>query len=270
MRVRVGLLAACAVALTCPAIAQADYPHVVMPGETLTSVAAADGLSVNALAAANGISPESELIIGQVLEIPPLTPQTAAGSSAHVQPTHSATQYVSDTGTATTQTQSDTDTQTSTTTQPASPPVKHTAATSYGAPEPTDEYVSAAEIAEIADSEGVPPALAEGIAWQESGWSNDVVSNVGAVGVMQIVPTTWSWIDTYLTPADPLQTASAAANIRGGVLLLHQLLAETNGSWSLTAAGYYQGLASVDKHGMYADTQQYVNDVLALAARFGG
>jgi len=30
------------------------------------------------------------------------------------------------------------------------------------------------------------------------------------------------------------------------------------------------GLASVQAHGMYADTQQYVNNVMALRQRFGG
>jgi hypothetical protein len=38
----------------------------------------------------------------------------------------------------------------------------------------------------------------------------------------------------------------------------------------MAAAGYYQGLASVQAHGMYADTQQYVNNVMALRQRFGG
>ncbi len=87
---------------------------------------------------------------------------------------------------------------------------------------------------------------------------------------MQIIPTTWDWIDTYLTPANPLSTTSALANVRGGVLLLHQLLQETGGDEQLAVAGYYQGLASVRARGMYADTQQYVADVMALAQRFGG
>jgi hypothetical protein len=38
----------------------------------------------------------------------------------------------------------------------------------------------------------------------------------------------------------------------------------------MAAAGYYQGLSSVQQNGMYSDTQQYVNDVMALKARFGG
>ena len=46
------------------------FTHVVAPGETLSSVAATDGLSVEALAAANGLSIESQLIAGSGLVIP--------------------------------------------------------------------------------------------------------------------------------------------------------------------------------------------------------
>ena len=48
--------------------------------------------------------------------------------------------------------------------------------------------MSSAEIDAIAEQYGVPASLAEAIAWQESGWNNDEVSGIGAVGVMQIVP----------------------------------------------------------------------------------
>jgi N-acetylmuramoyl-L-alanine amidase len=54
------------------------------------------------------------------------------------------------------------------------------------------------------------------------------------------------------------------------VLMLHSLLNATGGDEAMAAAGYYQGLASVQQHGMYADTKNYVNNVMALARRFGG
>ena len=59
-----------------PASAAADYSHVVQRGETLTSVAAVDGLSIEAIAQANGISPQAELVAGQILLIPPQTAET--------------------------------------------------------------------------------------------------------------------------------------------------------------------------------------------------
>jgi soluble lytic murein transglycosylase-like protein len=112
-------------------------------------------------------------------------------------------------------------------------------------------------------------SLAEAIGWQESGFNNDLVSITGAVGVMQIEPATWRFINRYLTPGSTLAPASASDNVRAGVLLLHDLLAQT-GSSSEAAAGYFQGLASVRAHGMLPSTQQYVASVMALQHRFGG
>ena len=38
----------------------------------------------------------------------------------------------------------------------------------------------------------------------------------------------------------------------------------------MAAAGYYQGLASVQRIGMLPETRRYVANVLALRGRFGG
>jgi hypothetical protein len=292
MRVRVVFLAVLALALF-PVAAKADYPHVVQPGETLTSVAAVDGLSISAIAAANGISDQSQLIAGQTLMIPPRSTVTAGAGTASTTQTTNQTQTTSDHDVQfntdpdadgdtdliqTSTTQPDTQASTSEVTKTAitqsttGAPTERVAAYSSSAPspQPTPERVTAGEIAYVANANGVPAALAEAIAWQESGWNNDEVSGVGAVGVMQIVPGTWDWIDRYLTPSHPLGTTSAAENIRAGVLLLHQLLAVSGGDESLAVAGYFQGIASVKAHGMYASTRQYVANVVALTQRFGG
>ena len=69
--------------LAAPSAAQANFMHTVMPGETLTSIAATDGLTIDQLAAANGISPTTKLIIGSVLAIPPRSaPATSSTSSS--------------------------------------------------------------------------------------------------------------------------------------------------------------------------------------------
>src|SRR5579875_1576380 len=60
-----------AVLLALPAAAIADVTHTVRRGETLTSIAAADGLSVARLAAANGLSTGAELTAGTQIQIPP-------------------------------------------------------------------------------------------------------------------------------------------------------------------------------------------------------
>jgi LysM repeat protein len=78
-------LIATVAALSAPAAASAESRYVVAPGESLSSVAATDGLSVEQLAAANGLSPEAGLIAGSTLMIPAATgsPESAgAGSEA--------------------------------------------------------------------------------------------------------------------------------------------------------------------------------------------
>ena len=87
---------------------------------------------------------------------------------------------------------------------------------------------------------------------------------------MQIIPSTWSYIVENLAGEPPLEPASASSNVRGGVLLLRQLLNESGGDPAGAIAGYYQGIESVREHGRYPDTEQYVANVLALQSRFAG
>jgi LysM repeat protein len=78
MRLRLLISLAIAAMLGAPAAASAAFPHVVVSGESLSSVAASDGLTVEQLAAANGLSPEASLTAGSTLMIPP---QDAEGSA---------------------------------------------------------------------------------------------------------------------------------------------------------------------------------------------
>jgi len=136
-------------------------------------------------------------------------------------------------------------------------------------PVPTATRLGAEQIKALAAQHGAPASLAAAIAWQESGFNNAMVSSANARGIMQVMPGTWDWVNKNLAPS-PLDPRSAADNVRAGSLYLAQLMRATNGDVRLAAAGYYQGLASVQKRGMFDDTKQYVDDVLALRARFGG
>ncbi len=93
MRNLIRLIALVAVAvLALPVAALADVTHTVRHGETLTSIAAADGLSVARLAAANGLSTQSELTAGSQIQIPPQDgPIAAAGVPAEATPASSET-----------------------------------------------------------------------------------------------------------------------------------------------------------------------------------
>ena len=210
--------------------------YVVQPGDTLTAIASRAGVSPASLAAANGLALNGVLVSGTVLRL--------SGSSAGVVSSASAA---------------------------ASQPVGAVAEGSpTDPPYPTPERVTAPQVGSIAAANGVPAALAAAIAWQESGFNNDLVSSADARGVMQILPGTWQWIQQSLDTGPPLAPASAADNVRGGVLMLHSLLNATGGDPAMAAAGYFQGLPSVQQHGMYPDTQKYVQNVLALQRQFGG
>ena len=100
-----------------------------------------------------------------------------------------------------------------------------------GPPYPTPDRVTLAQVEQIATAGGVPGALAAAVAWQESGFNNDLVSSADARGVMQILPGTWCWIQRALTPENPLAPASAPDNVRGGVLLLRSLLTTPGATW---------------------------------------
>jgi N-acetylmuramoyl-L-alanine amidase len=215
--------------------------YVVQPGDTLSAIAARAGMSVDQLAALNGLNPNAYLISGTALRL--------GGSSG--------AEFVSSDSTSTVAASSQ-PVGAAAEGQPTDPPY------------PTAETVSAPEVGSIAAANGVPSSLADAIAWQESGFNNDLVSSADARGVMQILPGTWQYIQSDLNSGPPLAPASAADNVRGGVLLLHSLLTATGGDPALAAAGYYQGLPSVQQNGMYPSTQQYVQDVMSLEQQFGG
>jgi LysM repeat protein len=113
---------------------------------------------------------------------------------------------------------------------------------------------------------GVDHHLALAIAWQESGFNQRWVSATGAVGAMQVEPYTGNFVSTYLVHRH-LDLYDAQDNATAGVALLAVLLRETHGNQRKAVAGYYQGLASVQSRGMFADTKAYVRNVLALRNR---
>jgi len=114
---------------------------------------------------------------------------------------------------------------------------------------------------------GVNPQLATALAWMESGFNNSVVSTAGAVGVMQITPETWSYVQQVLLLGERVPDTSDG-NVRIGVAYLHHLLHLYGGNPQRALAAYYQGARSLDRQGLLPGTSQYVDDILALEQRF--
>jgi soluble lytic murein transglycosylase-like protein len=109
---------------------------------------------------------------------------------------------------------------------------------------------------------GVDPALARALAWMESGFQQDVVSNVGALGVMQLLPETWEFVDTVLLGIRTPRTYDG--NVRAGMRYLRWQLDEFGGNVRLALAGWYQGARAVRERGLYGETKEFVRIVLAL------
>jgi N-acetylmuramoyl-L-alanine amidase len=181
--------------------AQGQVPHTVEPGESLWSIAAVNGLTVEELAAANGHSSDAWLVAGETVMIPP-------GSWSYSATTGSGA-CVGDCS--------------------ASVP-----------PHPTDEIVTPGQVASIAAEYGMSAPLVQSIAWNESAFNNAAVSSAGARGVMQIMPDTWDFITGQLV-AQPLDPASASDNVEAGVIYLHHLYHLKGGDGQATVASYFQG-----------------------------
>jgi soluble lytic murein transglycosylase-like protein len=151
----------------------------------------------------------------------------------------------------------------------ASLPAPAARVVAQAAPAPTAGRLSAERIKQLAAERGAPASLAAAIAWQESGFNNALVSGANARGIMQVMPGTWEWVQRNLG-VGPLSSTSAEDNVRAGSAYLASLLRESGGDVRLAAAGYYQGMNSVRTRGMFDDTRRYVDNVIALRARFGG
>jgi len=215
------------------------WSHKMQLGETLEQVARRFGVSVDALAAANGIANPDFVVSGTVLRIPsgramPL-PARPTGQGIVV----------------------------------AMPPA--TLAAARTAPRiavPPDRAVLRSAFLQFSRLAGVPNDLAMALAWQESGWQRNQVSSTMAVGVMQLMPDTVHFVSTQLLRTSPLNPWDPVANIRMGTRFLRYLLDSNGGNVDLALASYYQGLRSVRTYGPFEETRRFVANVKALRARF--
>jgi len=120
-------------------------------------------------------------------------------------------------------------------------------------------------VREAAAREGLPAAFVESVAKTESSFNPTAVSPKGAIGVMQLMPSTAKALG-----AEPADTAQ---NIDAGTRLLRELLLKYNGDVAKALAAYNAGEAAVDRYqGVppYPETQHYVNTVIRDYLKSGG
>lgn len=111
---------------------------------------------------------------------------------------------------------------------------------------------------EAADTYDVDVNLLKSIAKTESGFQADATSSAGAMGIMQLMPSTASSLGVT-------NAYDARENILGGAKYISQLLTQYNGDTSLALAAYNAGSGNVEKYGgipPFTETQNYVAKVL--------
>jgi LysM repeat protein len=236
----------------------------VEAGDTLTAIAARFDVDAATIARLNGIADEHTIRIGALLAVPVTAParQAPATQRHAVQSGETASEIAARYGV-------------SLAALARANQVDNLDRIRIGSmlviPPPTLPEPPAAvraAVQQAARDYGLDPYLLLGLAYLESGWQMDVVSSAGAVGMMQLMPETAQWAISDLLLAATNWPHSLADNTRVGAAYFEHLLEMADGDVAGALASYYQGWASAEADGIFEETRQYVDDVLALGERF--
>ena len=109
------------------------------------------------------------------------------------------------------------------------------------------------------------PKLVLAVSYWESGWDQSLVSQTGAVGLMQVEPATAQEAGPALL-GRAVDITDAYDNADVGTAVLKEDV-DAFRDLPMALAAYYQGPTSLRANGMFPDTQQYVQGILDLAER---
>lgn len=112
---------------------------------------------------------------------------------------------------------------------------------------------------------GVDEALIYAVIYTESGFREEVESSAGAIGLMQLMPSTFEWLQGHLA-GDLLYTTddlkNPDINIRYGTYLISYLLDRYSGDTGTALAAYNAGVANVDN---WLEDSSYSADGVTLS-----
>ena len=225
-----------------PSTSAKSGSYTIKAGDTLSGIAARNGVRLSDVLSANRLTMSSIIYPGQKLAIPgastiapasstpaattPLVPSTFLGFSYPAAVVSSANQNK---------------------------------ALLNASPVPSREQMKSI-VADTARRMGVDASLALAFALQESGFNQRAVSPANAIGTMQVIPSSGEWasdlVGRKLNLLDPYDNATA------GVAIIRQLV-RTSPDLDSAIAGYYQGQYSVSQNGMFEDTKGYVAAIKA-------
>ena len=262
--VKLAIVAAAVVVALQAASALAAQTHIVQPGESLSGIADHYGVPMDAIAKENNIADVDRIHAGQVLRInQTVSPVVRVhvverGDSVGWIATHyrvSVGAVIDANG------------------------LKNPDLIEIGqvlsippSPDGQPEIVSKADAQQLlrnaADEFGLARGLVLGLAWMESGWQQQVVSSVGAVGLLQVTPDTGDWAVEFLLPSASNWRISARDNARIGAAILSNMIDQANGDIPLALGFYYQGWRSIERFGMFQETREYISNVLFFTAKY--
>jgi soluble lytic murein transglycosylase-like protein len=136
---------------------------------------------------------------------------------------------------------------------------KPTAAVTATPVKPTAPIELDTMVQKTAEKHHVDAKLVRAVISTESNWNASAVSRKGALGLMQLIPTTAQRLGVG-NAFDPAQ------NVDAGVRYLGMLLERYNGDLSRTLAAYNAGPGAVDRFGgvpNFRETRNYVEKVTA-------
>jgi LysM repeat protein len=210
--------------------------YTVRSGDTLSAIASKHSVTLAALLKTNRLSAATVIHPGQKVKVPAKPAKSAASSNSFAGRTYPSSIVNA---------------------------ANHNRAALARTSVPSRSATKAMIVA-TARRHGLDPRLALAVGWQESGWNQRQVSVANAIGVMQVIPSSGQWASDMA--GRKLNLLRTQDNITAGVVILRSLTRSAT-NLDQAIAGYYQGLYSVQHHGMYADTKSYVAAIKAHRAR---